>query len=211
MGWCSVCFRRGREVRLGLWLGVCGLCWEELRELELAGTSLYRYEGVVRGLVLRAKVQGDHRALVLLGELVRRSARVGEMAAWCDGVVAAPSSLWGRLRGRLDLAAYLAEVVAASVPASRPLVPAPLHLFWRLRKHALLSRAERGEAGRRELPPWLVHVSLRRFERHAGERLLLVDDVVTSGETLRSLRNALAEDGRQLRVLTLAAAKETAW
>jgi predicted amidophosphoribosyltransferase len=274
MGLCTACFGRhdltwlggnhhGPEARsldvAGLhWRGlrICGYCRDELDELRLpprsrapgsgvpGSTSLYRYEGLVRHLVLRAKVHGDRAALAFLVTLVvfGRAKAVAAAASWADAVIPAPSSLWGRLRGRLDLAYHMAAAVAAL--GGRPLLSAPFLLHWRLRKQALQQRSSRrlsrsaaqnaaptaapNAARWNVFPPqrlqrWSDHrfdLALAAIALHPTSSpdvaesaippdlpaLLLIDDVVTTGATLRRLSAAVAPSApRRVRALTFAA------
>lgn len=195
---------------------VCADCAVDLRQLACrsrAGLlSLYQYRGSVRELVLRVKVQSDHQALDLLTDLFVTRAEVGRAGAWADAVMACPSSLWGRLRGRLDVGHALGLRVARL--AGKPLLPAAPDLYWRLRKRALVPNS--GRHVTTAPPAWLRRAMGGRVERWrasvlavardevAGPRLLLVDDVVTTGQTLREVTEALPA-GCRVRALTLAA------
>jgi predicted amidophosphoribosyltransferase len=147
-------------------------------------------------LILRAKVQSDHQALGLLEEIFRRHPAVTRHAAWCDVVMPAPSSLWGRMRGRFDLAYFLARSIAQD--SGKPLVSAPGHLHWRLFKRAQQRRrqtsgAEPQNQAAKELPV------------PRGSKILIVDDIVTTGVTLRETAAALPRHLRsKTRFLTLA-------
>lgn len=206
-------------------LRLCQYCRDELDELRLSRrrgprvgsvgqlTSLYGYDGVIRRLVLRTKVDGDRAALTLLIALTILWSGGPGLVTWADAVVPAPSSLWGRLRGRLDLAFHIA--VALAHRGERPLLLAPFHLHWRPQKQAMLGREARGDG--ETLPAWLLRWSDGRFERAAAPAgtILLIDDVVTFGGTLRRLAAATAGPaasaagpaaaGRRIRALSLAA------
>lgn len=171
---------------------------------DAALTSLYQYRGLVRSFVLRAKVRSDHPTLDLLQALALRRPEAERAAQWADAIMACPSSLWGRARGRLDVAHHLAAGLACAT--GRPLVTAAPHLFWRLRKRA---RHKHGNEGRREPGPWPWSDRSNqrwdaRWHARAFQRLLLVDDVVTTGHTLCTVIATIPQ-GCQVRALTFAA------
>ncbi len=193
--YCASCFTRHDDQHL-----LCFPCRDELRDLALPCQdrilSCFKYRGVMRRLILRAKVQGDHRAVSLLTEIVVSHPLVESWVATCDVVMPSPSSLWGRARGRLDLAALLADAIARHY--GRVIRPAPWELHWRLRKRALDPRGERK----------LLVDDDAEGQDTDGPRVGLFDDVVTTGQTLAWTRAALPR-ATAVRALTLASARET--
>lgn len=192
---CASCFTRHGDRHL-----LCFPCRDELHDLRIKAqdgiVSCFRYEGVMRRLILRAKVQGDHRAVSLLADLLIKERVV---AAWVDALdflVPSPSSLWSRARGRLDLAALLADALAARF--GKVVRAAPWDLHWRVRKRALTARGDRLPLGD-YAPDWTGSGD--------GPRIGLFDDVVTTGQTLAWTRAALPADAG-VRPLTLASARE---
>lgn len=201
---------------------LCLWCKEERLELVLAGhhdlanvrvTSLYKYAEMMRRMILRAKVKGDHRALRWLVDDARSRNESRIVAANANVVLASPSSLWGRMRGRLDLAALVAHAIATD--AGKPMVPAPWQLFWRLKKQALAKGRDHdperdrtvadGRLSRRFFHLWLCQYQ----DALRGKDILIVDDVCTSGKTIGVIAEAIsAADPRSIRALTIAASRQ---
>ena len=183
---------------------LCISCIDELDELRCQArvlpfggpplidiTGLYCYQGLVRRLILRAKIGGDLPALKLLLALVAMHPAHGALLAWADGLMPCASSLWGRVRGRIDIAS---QICTQQRHSSRPVTLAPLHLHWRWRKHALLQRRQRTHSDQ-EMPLWFKNVShklcAKALAQAATTKLLLIDDVVTSGDTMHRTARAI--------------------
>ena len=197
-------------------LRICRTCAQEIRALSNIShdgsllVTLFQYRGPVRDLIIRAKVRSDHRALDLLQAITLAVPKALHAANWADAIMACPSSLWGRLRGRLDLAHHLASGLA--VGANRPLLDSAPQLYWRLKKRA----QNKATSARRDqmIPPLQLCTGSRgRWEARVlnlcegRPKLLIVDDVITTGHTLQSVI-ATIPDGCRIKVMTLAASAE---
>ena len=171
------------------------LCTSCFARLELARphseiTSLFRYNEASRKLILLVKIEGNYRALSCLCHLFLNSAQVGELSQRNQVIVPAPSSLWSRMRGRFDLAWLLSAALARQTQCK--LQRAPLHLYWQTKKRSKLGEREG------------VEIPSRCEGKLPDTNTLIVDDVVSSGHTLR--RTALALKNTRPNYLTLASA-----
>jgi len=174
--------------------------------------SLYRYRPPLKRLIHRAKIRDDIPALRVLVRTLALDPRTLAAAAWATHIVPAPSSLWGRLHGRYDIA-WLAAL-AISQQVNKPLCEAPRHLYWRFQKKALLTPSHRRLS--LKTPPDLALLAplqpqkpLRHLEGGPQKRFLVVDDVVTTGRTMCDLASALQRHhlSSEIRCITLADAR----
>lgn len=218
---CSGCRARLAEP------GLCASCWMELNFIEAPLCDRlgipFDYdpgEGVVSALALanppnfaRARAVAHYndraRALIhhykyrdglelapLLGRMMTRSGK--ELIAECDIVVPVPlyrSRLWSR---RYNQAAVLAMVIAKETG----LIYEP-QLLDRVRK----TQAQVGlnASQRRRNVAQAFAVNENAFEQLSGRRVLLIDDVFTTGATVNSCSKALLSGGAEtVNVLTFA-------
>ena len=154
----------------------------------------WQFTEEVRSIILRSKYQTDRSALRILEDEACRLLHTHPVAV--DAVIALPISIRRLIQRGYNQSRYPARAVARKLGV--PLLPSSvLHKTSRtpqsrLPNHAARRRNIRGAfAVQGELPP----------------RLLLVDDVITSGATLReAARTLLAAGAQEITVLAIAAA-----
>lgn len=177
---CAACGRRGASP--------CRSCHAELRPPApeppppgLVGlVTLLRYDGPARPLLARIKYRGQRQAL---GWLARALAlRVRALAGPVDAVTWAPTTRAHRRARGFDQAELLARAVA------RELGVAPVDL---LRRQPGPPQTGRSAIERRGAGP---RFTLAR-RPPPGARVLVVDDIVTTGATLRAAVGVLAAAG----------------
>ena len=176
--------------------GVCGGCAARLPWLGdadglrtfpggLVCAGVFRYEGAVREALLRMKFEGRAAYTEPLGRLVGRCA-----AEWFGGefdtVTWAPVSAKRRRQRGFDQS----ELLAAS--ACRTLGLRPARLLVKTRDNPPQSRLRSLEERRANTSGVYA---LRRGRNVKGRRVLLLDDICTTGETLRACREVLLAGG----------------
>jgi predicted amidophosphoribosyltransferase len=172
---------------------ICELCESEFQSLlceetyaiktalapDLQVRALYQYKGIVRDTILRAKVANDALALALILKLFLQSRSVNEVVGNAKSLIAMPSSLWGRLRGRFNIAEAL--VIEMGPIFDIPIFELPLSTYFRYGKNAMKSREERGN--------FVVKLAGDSKEKMNS---LLIDDIITSGLSLSRICSHLA-------------------
>lgn len=173
------------------------LCEECLLSLESSYTddanlfSIYSYSSLIRELIIRAKVHRDLRALETIKKLVLSSQKIKRIAKGMDLIIPAPSNMMSRLKGKIDIAWVLADAIAKDV--GKELHSPPRSTLWRMRKQAKKKNRDQ--------------IILQLPQNLSGKKILLVDDVITSGETMQSLANHYTD--HQVTILTFASARDS--
>lgn len=183
--------------------GFCSECRRELRSpsdlndaLAKNITSLFHYDGMLRLAIMRAKVRNDFNALRGLCELFTSDERVLAITNAADVLVPAPSSVWGRVRGRFDLAQACALMLSRETGISISFMP-----LWHYMRFGKRAGKNFEKFSKRD---FLVSTPKARYE---GKRVLLIDDVVTTGQTIGgSVAWLKSEAALSVKVVTLAAA-----
>jgi ComF family protein len=148
--------------------------------------AVARFDGVMRELVHDLKFRDRHDARRLFGRwLVEAGA---EILAGADVIVPVPLTRWRLLGRRFNQAAILAEEIARATRI--PLEPLALLRTRRTQPQVGLTRAQR-----RKNVAGAFAVASGRAGRISGARVVLVDDVVTTGATTRACARVLKRAG----------------
>ncbi len=221
-GSCLIC---GRGSRVGPAAGICLACWRERRRIEgpmcpCCGTpfprvdgqaehicgacladppafeghaSVYAYAGPVRKMVLLYKDKQRYPLARLMGRAVARAARRRWPNVGWDVIVAVPSPLRRRLSRGFEPAGLMAKEVASRLNL-------PLAGGLELRRTPVPQK-KLTISGRRANVKGAFVADKRKF---SGKSIFLVDDVMTTGATLREAAKALRRAGAKVHCATFA-------
>ena len=173
--YCSVCAWPDRT-------GVCSRC-ESSRPAMDGISAPYLFEGPVRDLAHGFKYRGVRAAAPTLGGLLARHLRASSMAA--DVVVPVPLHRSSERERGYNQSELMARVVAADAD-----LPFGRRLLRRVRKTAPQIAMAGYEDRRRN-----IEGAFECRDDLDGQRVLLIDDVVTTGSTMSACAEALKAVG----------------
>ena len=161
-----------------------------------SAVAIGKYEGVLRHLVLRAKSGYDDALALTLGERLAETLAQRGVPASYDSVVPVPVPGGRRFFRRMNVAEILAEAVARE--CHLPRLSGVLQFARAVQKQANLTPAQRRRNVRGAMRV-TTDFDLR------GARLLVVDDVLTTGATADEAARALLAAGAAVVEVAVAA------
>ncbi|OMP65813.1 ComF family protein [Domibacillus epiphyticus] len=164
---CRICSRPMKEE------GICSDCHSWGESIYAGNRSLYLYNSAMQSLLARFKYRGDYALAAVFADDVRREAKEAE----CDVICAVPLSPSRLLERRFNQSEALIE--------SAGLTHTRLIGRYESDKQAKKSRAERLSAEQTFYP----------LGQAEGKSVLVIDDIYTTGTTVRRVAEALKEAG----------------
>ncbi len=160
----------------------CSTRWPKVASTKLKKLTVHaagRYEGIMRRLV-HGKLNRNRTASVQLAKLIVQQTLVGDLDIDC--IVPIPLHWTRRARRGFNQASVMAKVLGRALNV-------PVHNALRRTKRTAfqssLSKTERAHNMQGAL------VASRSAKKLTGRRVLLVDDLLTSGTTLQAAAKAL--------------------
>jgi len=173
----------------------CAACYANPPHYDRARAAVIYDEGS-RGLILGFKHGDRLHGAPAFGAWVARAG--AELLADADLIVPVPLHRWRLLRRRYNQAALIAE--HAGRRAGVPHLPDLLE-----RQRATPSQGDLGPAARARNVAGAFRLNPRHADRVKGSRIVLVDDVLTTGATIGACAKVLRRGGAaRIDVLTLA-------
>ena len=198
---CAVCGKTlvERDAALGTAAHVCRLCRKEPPPFALARSAAL-LQGPVRTLVHDLKYHRAEWLAPALGELLHGCYLAHYAAERPDVVVPIPLHPFKRLSRGYNQSELLARDLARRLG-----LPCAPRLVARVRNTATQTKRDRSERRRNMDGAFAVRPARAPF--CAGKRVLLVDDVMTTGATFAAAARALRDAGAA-RVLCLSVARD---
>ncbi|CAH2603630.1 Competence protein F [Rhodovastum atsumiense] len=164
---------------------LCPACRDHPPPWDRARAAL-RYDALARRVLLPFKHGDRTETAAALAPLMARAG--GALLREAEVIVPVPLHRWRLLVRRYNQAALLARALSrlSGVPAC---------LDALRRRHATPSLGDLGAAERAAVVEGVFTVRQRRLSRIAGRRVLLVDDVLTSGATCGACTRVLLASG----------------
>jgi len=161
----------------------CSSCRDERPHYD-STLRLGRYEGLLRTLILRAKHYSGEPVAELLGTSFARRHRNELVRLGVDRAVAVPSHWWRRMRRGYNQAQSIADSVARELG-----LPVSRRCLRRIRATAPQADLSRTDRQSNVRGAFAVRGNV------AGESVLLIDDVMTTGSTIDECAKALKRAG----------------
>lgn len=180
--WCAIC-GLPFEVDVGP-KAICGACMKEAPAFDWARAAV-SYEALGRDLIIRMKHGG---AGASIPAFVTMMTRVIPPDAAIDLIVPVPLHRWRLLKRRFNQSQLLAKGLAAKLQ-----VHADPFVLERMR--ATPSQGQLDRKGRRQNVKGAFQVPATRMQAIEGKRVLLVDDVLTTGATASECARAFKKAG----------------
>jgi ComF family protein len=174
----------------------CGGCEGRAGHLDRMRSAV-AYDDASRGLILGFKHAGRIEAAGLFARWMAEAGR--ELLAEADYLVPVPLHRWRLLHRGFNQSGLLAKRLSR-------LAGVPLAVDWLQRRHATRSQQGLNRAAREgNITSEAFAISRKGRARLAGRRILLIDDVLTTGATLGACAEALQAHGvARVDALTLA-------
>lgn len=167
-------------------LPICGACAVEPPAFDRARAAL-RYDDGARGMILRFKHADRTDISKAFGRLLERAG--AELLGDCDVIVPVPLHRWRLLQRGYNQSALLAYALADG--NGRTVIP---DLLQRVQATA----SQQGLSGKqrmRNIKASAFRLNPRYRARVDGRRILLIDDVLTTGATVTACTRVLADGG----------------
>jgi len=174
---------------------LCGRCVIKRPAYDMARAG-FEYDDISRGLVLGFKHGGRTEGLHMFTGHMRRAGRKCLESA--DYIVPVPLHISRRIKRRYNQSALLARSLAKmSKPSFDPDIL--------IRHRATATQGGRSAAGRRRNVQGAFRVRDTAIDRVKGAKIVVIDDVMTTGATLESCARTLKRAGAaHVSALTLA-------
>lgn len=167
----------------------CGACLKHPPRLSQC-TAVLDYGYPWQGLITRYKFEADLGLARSLAQLMAEHPQTWQCLHHCDALLPVPASDQ-RLRERgFDHMALLAQALAAQMTCKKPVLTHTV-----MRQHVSLAQHNASRAQRLRQMRRVFTLEAGEQPHIAGRKLLLLDDVMTTGATLDALAGCLLSAG----------------